>query len=138
MKANLIFELAAGISFLQGLAHGYKHVTAKPTNGPAEETLVHAMKSHYFNRAGFRRSYWDSLFGYGLMIAFACVMQAALLGCLAWLAQTNAAATRPFAVVIAATNVGYAVFVLRYFFLLPAIFDLAIAACMVAAWVVAR
>jgi hypothetical protein len=53
------------------------------------------MKSHHFAVMGTMRSYWDFLFGYGLFVTIALLVQALLFWRLAAFAKTNPALTKP-------------------------------------------
>ncbi len=98
-------------------------LTAKPTNGPEETTLVEAMKSHYWEFGGFTHSYWDFYFGYGLLAILFGIVEVVLLWQLASLSKIPSIRIRPFIALLLFATLAHAILILNYFFLLPAIFD---------------
>jgi hypothetical protein len=123
MRANAI-RAAALVALLQGLAHGTLVTLAKPSHGPAELTVVAAMKQYAFNFSGAHRSYWDLYFGYALLAAGACLVEAALLWLLAPMASALPERLRRIVVLIALANVAHILMVLRFFFFVPIVPDL--------------
>lgn len=121
MTARLL-RLAGGLAIFQGLAHGILIVLAKPKHGPEEVAVVEAMKDHAFSFAGSLHSYWDMYFGYAMMAAGTCVVEGVLLWLLAPMAP-NAKGLRAVLLLLIAANVAHAMVILRYFFLLPLVFD---------------
>lgn len=95
------------------------------------------MKSGRWNFGGFTRSYWDFYFGYGLLAIMWGVIEIALLWALTTVAGAQTASLTALIVILLAANVGHAVLTLRYFFLIPAIFDVIISIVLVAALVAA-
>jgi hypothetical protein len=49
--------IAAILAFVQYTAHSVLFLSAKPTHGLEEVSVVEAMKSHHFKICGFNRSY---------------------------------------------------------------------------------
>ena len=127
---------AAILAAVQGLAHAALFVSATPRHGDAEVALVSAMKANRFFAGGL--GYWDYYFGYGLIAAAACLVEAALLWQIAEIAVTQPAVVRPMIVVFVLANVGHALLLARYFkFPLPIAFDVLIASLLVVAVVAA-
>jgi hypothetical protein len=88
------------------------------------------MKQHVVSANNL--SYWDYYFGYGLIAAAICIIEAALLWAMGSIATTNAAVVRPLLAILALWNLAHAIVVLRYFrFPVPIAFDLIIALCLV-------
>jgi hypothetical protein len=127
MRTAPLLRATAIVAFVQFCAHTARFVSYVPKHGPDEVGVVAVMKSHYFSFSGAARSYWDFYFGYGLMAAFNCLIEAVLLWQLAGIAKSSPARVRPVAGLFLLANVGYAILVLTYFFPLPAYFDMAIA-----------
>ena len=129
---RLLLCLAAFLAALQGLAHGALFISAKPRHGDAEVAVVEAMKSNTFFPGGL--SYWDYYFGYGLIAAAVCLVEAVLLWQLASIAMTQPLLVRPILFLLVAANIGHAALLTRYFkFPIPIAFDLTIAAVVLAA-----
>lgn len=134
MKSVGWLRAASVVATLQFVAHSAMFLSAKATHGPVEVAVVEAMRSHQFLFDGSLRSYWDMYFGYGLFAAFNCLVEAVLFWQLATLAKTGAVLVRPIVALFCIANLGYALLVLRYFFVVPLIPDVAIAACLALAW----
>jgi hypothetical protein len=133
MLPSVLLRVAALLSVIQYAAHAWLFVSATPQHGREEVELLQAMKSHRWRFGGFMRSYWDFYFGYGLIAILWGVIEIVLLWQLAALAGTHSAwVTRAIAALLAA-NIGHAILTLRYFFLIPAIFDILIAVVLSAA-----
>lgn len=128
MKPSSLLKAASMVALLQGIAHGGLVLTAKPSHGPREAALIDAMQSQHFDFLGWSRTYWGFYLGYGLMVAFVCVIEAALFWQLARLARSSPAAARPVAGLFCLANVGFALIVWRFFFFVPIVPDLLIAA----------
>jgi predicted ferric reductase len=136
VKTVILLRGAAILAALQGLAHAALFISAKPRHGDAEVAVITAMKANRFFAGGL--GYWDYYFGYGLIAAFACLVEAALLWQIARIAETQAALVRPMVVVFVVANLGHALLLARYFkFPLPIAFDLVIATVLVVALVAA-
>jgi hypothetical protein len=92
------------------------------------------MKANRFFAGGL--GYWDYYFGYGLIAAAACLVEAALLWQVGAIAATQPAVVRPMLVVFVLANVGHALLLARYFkFPLPIAFDVLIASLLMVAFV---
>jgi len=136
MNTAILLRIAAALAAVQGVAHGALFLAARPRHGPAEVMVVEAMKANRFFAGN--HGYWDFYFGYGLLAAAACLVQAALLWQLARIAGTQPALVRPMIGLFILANVGHALLLMRYFSLyLPIAFDLLIAACLAWAFVAA-
>jgi hypothetical protein len=137
MSASTILRFSAFLAAVQGIAHGVLFLRAKPRHGAAEVAVIDAMKSNHFDFAGAARSYWDFYFGYGLEAAAVCIVEAILLTQLASIAELQPAVVRPTVALCIAANLGHALLTARYFFYLPIVFDVSIAAVLIWAFVVA-
>lgn len=127
-----LLRLAAALAAIQGTVHGTLFLTAKPHHGAAEVAVVEAMRANRFDFAGATRSYWDFYVGYGLEAAAVCLVEAVLFWQLATVAATQPTLVRPTVALFVLATIGHALLTARYFFYLPIVFDLAIAACL--AW----
>jgi hypothetical protein len=126
-------RIAAVLAAVQYGAHVILFLRAKPSHGTDEIDLVQRMKSLRWNFGGFRRSYWDFYFGYGLLVILWGVIEVILLWQLAAIASTSPAHVAPLIVTLLAANIAHAVLTIRYFFLIPVIFDSVIAIMLVVA-----
>jgi len=134
MKPIVLVRGAAILAALQGLAHAALFVSARPRHGDAEVAVITAMKVNRFFAGGL--GYWDYYFGYGLIAASACLVEAALLWQIAAVAATQPALVRPMLGIFVLANLGHALLLARYFkFPLPIAFDLIIASVLVFALV---
>ncbi len=125
-----LLRTAAVIALLQFVAHTSIFVFSTPKHGPAEAAVIEAMQSHSFDFSGSVRSYWDLYFGYGLLAALNCLIEAVLFWQLATLAARSLRDIRPIIALFTAANLAYAAMVLKFFFFVPLVPDLAIAACL--------
>ena len=133
MSPVALFRLAALVALVQFLAHTAMFVSYRPVHGPEEVAVVETMKAQVFSFSGYIRSYWDMYFGYGLFSAFNCLLEAMLLWFLASVASTAPRQAAFGAGIFLLANLVYTALVFRFFFLLPGLFDLALAALM--AWI---
>lgn len=129
MSSIALFRIAAVLALVQGIAHATLIVFASPKHGPEEVAIIDTMKSRRFNFLGAQRSYWDFYFGYALIAAIICLVEAALFWQAAGLGPT---VIRPVAGVFIAYNLVHAGLAWRYFFITPIVADLLITACLVA------
>lgn len=123
----ILLRVAAVVAAIQGFAHGGLFVTAKARHGAEEVAVIEAMKTHRFF-AGATRSYWDMYFGYGLIAAGVCLVEAVLLWQLARIAALNPALVLPIIALVVVANVAHLILVGRYFlFFVPMAFEAIIA-----------
>jgi len=97
--------------------------------------VLEAMRSHSFDADGFKRTYWDFYFGFGVIISAYLLVQAVVLWQLGSLARTDAARIRPIA---ASFLVGFlinAFLAWKYFFAIPLINAILISVCLALALV---
>jgi len=133
MTAATLLRIAALLALAQGIAHAALIIFAKPRHGAEELAVIQAMKSHRFDFAGAQRSYWDFYFGYALIAAVVCLLEAVLF----WLlAGAGAGAAAPGVIhsvagVFAGYNVVHALLAWRYFFITPIIPDILVAGCLI-------
>jgi hypothetical protein len=119
----ILLRIAAIVAAIQGLAHGTLIWTSTPRHGPAERAVIDAMQANHFAFIGVSRSYWDFYFGYAMMGAFTCIVEAVLFWQLSRFAGTSSAAVRAVAGVFILFNIGHAVLAARFFILTPIVFD---------------
>ena len=136
MTTTVLLRVASILAAVQGLAHGMLFVRARPRHGAAEEAVIAAMKHNRFYRGGL--GYWDFYFGYGLIAAAICLVEAVLFWQLAGMARGNAQTVRPIVALFIAWNVVHALLLVRYFrYPVPIAFDAIVALALASAWIVA-
>ncbi|HRC84130.1 MAG TPA: hypothetical protein PK413_00820 [Thermoanaerobaculia bacterium] len=118
MKAKIAWRIASGLTLFFGLAHTAGMFS--PSHGsPEEDALVASMKSFHFVVMGSSRSYWDYLFGFGLLLTASLLF----LGVLSWqlgnLSETEPALARRLGWPLLLLQLAIALLCLRYFFLAP-------------------
>ena len=127
MSLALAFKIASVLSLVQFAAHASLFLRAKPRHGADEAAVIEAMKSRAFDFRGFKRSYWDLYFGYGLVAAGCCLVEAMLLWQISRFAPDFPSETAFVALTFIVANLSHLALCLRYFFSAPMIFDALIA-----------
>ena len=138
MSATLYLRVASVIALLQAAGHGTSVMRWASTRGPDQLAVIDVMKSHTFDFQGFTRSYWDLFFGYGLMAALPCVVEAVLFWQLASVTLSSGFRGAPIVALFIVANVVHAILCWHYFFLTPIVLDVAIALCLGIALTAAR
>jgi hypothetical protein len=136
MKTPLLLRIAAVITFLYFGGHT-AGIPWTPGLGPAERPVLEAMKSHAFDMEGFRRTYWDLYFGFGLIVSGFLLMQAVVLWQLASLSKTDSLRVRPILASFFVAFVVNAVLSWKHFFAIPMFMAIAISVCLALAFVAA-
>jgi hypothetical protein len=132
--AIAFLRIAAGLALVQGVGHAAAVVRWAPVRGAREAAVVDAMKSQSFAFQGLVRSYWDFFFGYGLVTAFNCLVEAAVLWQVSRLVNlSDRSATTMMVAIFLIANLTHGYLSWRYFFFTPVIFDGAIVLCLMAA-----
>ncbi len=127
MKPVLFLRIASVLTLIHSILHTVGGVFGKPAPGIAETTWA-AMTGNRFTVFGLTRTYSEFYRGLGLGITIFLTAEAIVFWQLATLAKADAVRLRP---VIATFMVAYLVFAANsyaYFFLLPVITEIAIAA----------
>ena len=136
MKPFHFLRIAAVFTLLYCAGHT-SGMPWTPYTDPKATSVLEAMKSQSFEAEGFKGTYWDLYFGYGLMaVVFALFIAAAL-----WLTSGLAGQPRQvlrFGACIGVAVVVHAAIVARYFFRLPLEFDLLVLAGIVTSMLLAR
>jgi hypothetical protein len=138
MSPTLYLRVASILALLQAVGHGTSVIRWSLTRGPDQRAVIDVMKSHTFNFQGFSRSYWDLFFGYGLMAALPCVVEAVLFWQLASLTLSSGVRIAPIVALFVVANLVHATVCWNYFFLTPIVLDVAIALCLGLALTAAR
>ena len=96
------------------------------------------MKATGFDPNGPSRSYWDFFFGYGLFIGITFAVQGVLFWQFSRLIQADGVRIRPMLTVFCAGYLATSVVSAMYFFFVPAVLQLLIAACLAVAVIGSR
>ena len=129
MKPVLFLRVASVLTLIHSVLHTIGGVFGKPDPGIAATTLA-AMKANEFNVLGMTRTYFEFYRGLGLGITIFLTAEAIVFWQLGTLAKTDAVRLRP---VIATFMIAYLVFAVNsyeYFFFMPVIVEILIAACL--------
>ncbi len=119
-------RVAAVVALAQGAAHASLILLAKPNHGPMEAVVVATMRGHIFNFSGAWRSYWQLYFGYALLAAGVCFIEAALLWLIAPLALVDKHRLAVIVRLVIVANLAHATIVTFYFFYPPLTADVLI------------
>ena len=136
MRPTILLRLAAVIELLFGIGHMLGGLRSWSPMGP--NPVLDAMTTVHFNVMGASRSYLDFYAGFGWSIGIMMLMQAVLLWQLGSLVRTSPRQARAMIAVIAVANLVTAFLTWKFFFLVPALFSLALIFVLVAAWLVTK
>jgi len=136
MTTTIWLRISSVIALL--LAAGHTLGGRKYWSPMGENPVLKAMREARFDTMGVNRSYLDFYMGFGYSLSIAELMLGVLLWQLATLARADAATVRPMVAVIALATLVSAVIAWRLIFPMPALFLLALFACLTVACVVAR
>ena len=127
MGVSILLRITSLIALFQYCVHAFLFLTATPSHGEDEINLIQAMKFYHWSFKGFTRSYWNFYFGYGLLAILWGLIEVILLWQLSIFAKNFTLPVRSMIAVLFFANLGHAILTLRYFFLIPAIFDFIVA-----------
>ena len=133
----ILLRVAAVVTLLYCVGHTMG-APWTPAIGAREAAVIDAMKSVRFDVMGSSRSYWDFYVGFGAVISGYLALQAVVLWQLGALARIDAARVRPIIAVFFVAFAVNAILVWVYFFAVPLILAIVIAACLGLAFVRAR
>jgi hypothetical protein len=136
MKAFHFLRSAAVLTLVYCAGHSMG-MPWTPYTDPEATAVLEAMKSHSFEAEGFKGTYWDLYFGFGLLISVFLLVQAAVLWQVASLARTDARRVRPIVVSLLLAFVINAALSWKYFFVVPVVMAGLIALCLAIALVLA-
>lgn len=129
MKPVLFLRIASVLTLIHSALHTMGGVFGKPAPGVAAATDA-VMRANQFVVFGVTRTYFDFLRGMGLGVTIFLTAEAIVFWQLGSLAKIEAARLRP---IIATFMIAYLVFAVNsytYFFLMPVIVEIVIAACL--------
>jgi hypothetical protein len=136
MKAFHFLRAAAVLTLLYCAGHTMG-MPWTPYTDPEATSVLETMKSHSFEAEGFKGTYWDLYFGFGLVISVYLLVQAVVLWLVASLARTDAVRVRPIVVSFLIAFALNAVLSWKYFFVVPVVMAGLIAICLAIALVLA-
>jgi len=132
MKPSNLLRVAFALALLELAGHTFLIFSFVPKHGIAEETIIAAMKSQAFSFSGSYRTYWDMYFGYELFVSLSLIVESLILWQL--FHATAMPGTRAIAGVLALGEAGYALLMIRYFFIIPIASHTAMAILLSIAW----
>ena len=136
MKPANLLRIASVLTFIHAILHTVGGVFGPIQPGPASIAAA-AMKANAFPAFGHVRTFWEFYRGMGLAVSIFLTAEAFVFWQLAALATTRAKDLRPVLATFTVAYVAMAVNSYSYFFTVPVIVELIIAACLVAAIVTA-
>jgi hypothetical protein len=136
MKAYHFLRVAAVVALLYCAGHTMGMPWTPYTDAEATSVLD-TMKGHSFEAEGFKGTYWDIYFGFGLAISVYLLVQAVVLWQVASLAKVDAIRVRPIVVSFLVAFVINAVLSWKYFFAVPVVMAGLIAVCLAIAFALA-
>jgi hypothetical protein len=136
MKAFHFLRIAAVIMLLYCAGHT-AGMPWTPYTAPEATPIVEAMKSHRFEESGFKGTYWDLYFGFGLVISVFMLLLAAVLWQVGSLAKTDAIRVRPIVVSLLVAFIINTGLAWKYFFVVPVVMSGVIALCLIISLVLA-
>jgi hypothetical protein len=137
MTAPRLYRIAAVLLLLFAASHTLGFSLSDPTWGV--DALLTSMRSIHFDIQGFNRTYWDFFVGAGYSAGVLYVFAAVLAWQLGGLPAATLALMRGTTWAFALSFAAIAVLSLRYLFVIPIAFSIAITGCLTAAaWISAR
>jgi hypothetical protein len=136
MTRTLLLRTASIISLVFTAGHSLGGLRKWSPMGQNE--VLNAMTDVRFDTMGANRSYLDFFMGFGWSISVAMVLQTVLLWQLASLARSDAARVRPMIAAFALATLASGVIAWRFIFPIPALFSVALAIVLAAAYTAAR
>ena len=137
MKSFVFLRVASVLTLIHSLLHTVGGVFGKPAPGVAAATDA-VMRANQFVVFGVTRTYFDFLRGMGLGVTIFLTAEAIVFWQLGSLAKTDATRLRPMIATFMIAYLAFAVNSYTYFFAMPVIVEILIAACMGMAIVTAK
>jgi hypothetical protein len=137
MKRSILLRVASMLTLIFCAGHTYGALGASSVD-PEQAAVFMAMQAFPFDIMGARRTHWEFYRGFSLLFSVTLLLLAVLLWQLAGLATTNPVAARPFVGSLFLAYLGFTILCGVYFFIAPAAFSAAVAACLALAFASAR
>src|SRR5215470_3588527 len=137
MKASVFYRIAAVLLLLFAVAHTFGFRQSDPQWGV--DALLASMRSIRFDVQGSSRTYWDLFVAAGFSVGVFYLFSAILAWLLGGLPAETLGRMRGIAWAFALCFAAITVVSWRYLFILPVVFSIVIAACLIAAaWLSAK
>jgi hypothetical protein len=134
LRPSALYRIAAVLILLFDVGHTLGFRQSDPKWGV--ETLLASMRSIHFDVQGFSRTYWDLFVGAGFNVSVFLLLAAVLAWQLGGLPAETLAQMRSIAWALALCFVALTILSWKYFFILPIVFSIVVAVCLIAAaWV---
>jgi hypothetical protein len=137
LKASILYRIASVLLWLFAAGHTVGFLQIDPKWGV--DSMIMAMRSIHFDVQGSNRTYWEFYVGFGLFVSVFLVFSAVLAWQLGGLPAETLALMRGTAWALVVCFSALAFLSLRYFFVIPIVFSIAILLCLTAAvWLSAK
>ena len=136
MKPTLFLRIASILVLI--FCAGHTTGTFSPPAPGVQTMVVQTMKANSFNAMGSMRTFWDFLFGYGVMFSVTLLGHCILFWMLSSLIKVDGARLRPILLLLCIEFIVTGVIAGRYFFIGPLIGSLHVALCLAIAALTAR
>jgi hypothetical protein len=137
LKASILYRIASVLLLLFAAGHTVGFLQIDPKWGV--DSMIMAMRSIHFDVQGSNRTYWEFYVGFGLFVSVFLVFSAVLAWQLGGLPAETLALMRGTAWALVVCFSALAFLSLRYFFVIPIVFSIAILLCLTAAaWLSAK
>src|SRR5678809_1153059 len=137
MKVSMLYRIAAVLLLLFAVGHTLGFRQSDPEWGI--DALLGSLRSIHFDVQGFNRTYWDLFLASGFSVSVFFVFAAVLAWQMGGLPPATLAAMRGTAWTFALAFAAVAIVSLKYLFVIPIAFSIAITACLsAAAWLSAK
>jgi hypothetical protein len=119
MRSWIWLRALAAILLLFAAGHTLGTLSSTVRHGPAEATVLAAMRGARFPMMGFERSYWELYQGFALTVGLMLFLMAVLAWQVGGVSRRNGATALPMAWTLLVWCVGIAVLGWMYFFWAP-------------------
>jgi hypothetical protein len=137
MRAPVFYRIAAVLILLFDVGHTLAFRQSDPSWGV--DTLRASMQSIHFNVQGFTRTYWDFFVGAGFNVSVFLLFAAVIAWQIGGLPAETLTRVRGIGWALALCFVALTFLSWRYFFILPLVFSILIAVCLIiAVWLSAK
>lgn len=135
LNPTVLLRVAAIVTLLYCIGHSMGWPWT-PATGPEEQKIIDAMKTHHFDVDGIARTFEDFYLGFGIIISAFMLFQAVVLWQVGSLANSNPKSAKAIAFTFLLSFVVNAFLAWKYFFPVPAIMAVVIAASLAGAMMV--
>jgi hypothetical protein len=136
LTPTLYLRLASGVTVLYAAGHALGGIES--WSPPGDTDVLQTMRTFEFDVMGATRTYMHFYLGFGVYITVLLLLQAVMTWQLASQAHDDPRRVGPMVAALSAGNLIGTFVVWRFFFVVPALFSLACAACLTIAYVLLR